>query len=149
MSLIQPYYLSRDQSLFSQPDSLWAKVLMTNGPAAHTAVVYAARAKLKPTSRTSLASSTASSAATSWNAATSSLSGFPFRVFTNSHTIEAEVVIVATGAVAKRLLFTDFGKGHDGDKDTWEDALSVPPSRGTLDVPTVNTGQFGHVALRH
>ncbi|KAL2334710.1 hypothetical protein Fmac_015923 [Flemingia macrophylla] len=64
-------------------------------------------------SRTSLASPTASSATTSWNVAASSLNGFPFRVFTNSRTVEVEAIIVATGAVTKRLPFTNFGKGHD------------------------------------
>lgn len=38
----------------------------------------------------------------------------PFRVFTDSRTVEAESVIVATGAVAKRLPFTGSGDGPDG-----------------------------------
>ncbi|KOM45324.1 hypothetical protein LR48_Vigan06g063000 [Vigna angularis] len=38
----------------------------------------------------------------------------PFRVFTDSRTVEADSVIVATGAVAKRLPFTGSGDGPDG-----------------------------------
>ncbi|XP_027361161.1 thioredoxin reductase NTRB-like [Abrus precatorius] len=42
------------------------------------------------------------------------LSKRPFRVFTDSRTVEADSVIVATGAVAKRLPFTGSGDGPDG-----------------------------------
>ncbi|KAG4973541.1 hypothetical protein AAZX31_11G086500 [Glycine max] len=38
----------------------------------------------------------------------------PFRVFTDSRTVEAESVIVATGAVAKRLPFPGSGDGPEG-----------------------------------
>ncbi|CAL5188292.1 unnamed protein product [Lathyrus oleraceus] len=38
----------------------------------------------------------------------------PFRVFTDTRTVEADSVIVATGAVAKRLPFTGSGEGPDG-----------------------------------
>ncbi|KAL2333746.1 hypothetical protein Fmac_014959 [Flemingia macrophylla] len=38
----------------------------------------------------------------------------PFRVFTDSTTVEAESVIIATGAVAKRLNFAGAGDGPDG-----------------------------------
>lgn len=38
----------------------------------------------------------------------------PFRVFTDSRTVEADSVIVATGAVAKRLPFTGSGDGPNG-----------------------------------
>ncbi|KAK2373327.1 thioredoxin reductase NTRB [Trifolium repens] len=38
----------------------------------------------------------------------------PFRVFTDSRTVEADSVIVATGAVAKRLPFTGSGDGPEG-----------------------------------
>ncbi|CAK8540146.1 unnamed protein product [Lathyrus sativus] len=38
----------------------------------------------------------------------------PFRVFTDTRTVEADSVIVATGAVAKRLPFTGSGDGPDG-----------------------------------
>ncbi|KAL2318890.1 hypothetical protein Fmac_032766 [Flemingia macrophylla] len=67
-----------------------------------------------PTSRTSLASPTASSVTTLWNIDVSSLSSFAFRVFTNSCTVKAEAVIVTTGAIAKRLPFTNSGEGHKG-----------------------------------
>ncbi|TKY58409.1 Thioredoxin reductase 2 [Spatholobus suberectus] len=38
----------------------------------------------------------------------------PFRVFTDSTTVEAESVVVATGAIAKRLNFDGAGDGPDG-----------------------------------
>lgn len=38
----------------------------------------------------------------------------PFKVFSDSRTVEADSVIVATGAVAKRLPFTGSGDGPDG-----------------------------------
>ncbi|KAF7809544.1 thioredoxin reductase NTRB-like [Senna tora] len=38
----------------------------------------------------------------------------PFKVYTDSKTVEAESVIIATGAVAKRLAFPGSGDGPDG-----------------------------------
>ncbi|KAJ7944017.1 Thioredoxin reductase [Quillaja saponaria] len=38
----------------------------------------------------------------------------PFKVFSDSKTVEADSVIVATGAVAKRLIFTGSGEAPDG-----------------------------------
>jgi thioredoxin reductase (NADPH) len=46
----------------------------------------------------------------------------PFRVFTDSRTVEADSVIVATGAVAKRLPFTGSGDGPGG---FWNKGISA------------------------
>ena len=46
----------------------------------------------------------------------------PFKIFTDSKTVEAESVIVATGAVAKRLNFLGSGDGPDG---FWNQGISA------------------------
>ncbi|KAL2336600.1 hypothetical protein Fmac_011046 [Flemingia macrophylla] len=101
-------------SVLRQPDDV---VPAQAGPLRGLATSPRAASSPPPTtSRTSLGSPTASSAAAS------SVSGFPFRVFTNSRTIEVEDVIVATGAVAKRLPFIDSDEGHD---DYWNRRISA------------------------
>ncbi|KAI3864846.1 hypothetical protein MKX03_006085 [Papaver bracteatum] len=100
--------------------------IIGSGPAAHTAAIYAARAELKPIlfegaeimercRKQSLRFGTEIFTETVNKV---DFSKAPFKIFTDSKTVVADAVIVATGAVAKKLNFP-------GSEEYWNHGISA------------------------